>query len=246
MKRALPAVAALAVALLLPAAAAAKGPSTATIAGPGLDHALEIKGYGEGGDATPLGILVEGGGFFAQVFQPTPRLTTKARPAGQLGPRYDVTYTVPGPHGDSTLRQDLYPYATSGPLTYMAPGEKFWGSQSTNGGWFRGSVTAQADARASRAAGNSPGGTRSSQRADGHRARDRSRDRGCSRCARTAVPSPPLRVRLICMGGSGSTWARIFSTCTTRAPSASSARTCSTPSTARPCSTAGRRPASSA
>ena len=42
MKRALPAVAALAMALLLPAAAAAKGPSLATIAGPGLDHALQI------------------------------------------------------------------------------------------------------------------------------------------------------------------------------------------------------------
>jgi hypothetical protein len=140
MKRALPALAALAMVLLLPATVAAKGPSTATIAGPGLDHALEIKGYGEGGDATPLGILVEGGGFFAQVFQPTPRLTTKARPAGQLGPRYDVTYTVPGPNGDSTLTQDLYPYAATGPLTYMTPGEKFWGSQSTTGGWFRGST----------------------------------------------------------------------------------------------------------
>jgi hypothetical protein len=139
MRRALPALAALAVALLLPAAAAAKGPSTATIAGPGLDHALEIKGYGEGGDATPLGILVEGGGFFAQVFQPTPRLTTKARPAGQLGPRYDVTYIVPGPNGDSILTQDLYPYAATGPLTYMTPAQKFWGSQSTTGGWFRGS-----------------------------------------------------------------------------------------------------------
>ncbi|MDX6387324.1 MAG: hypothetical protein QOD85_1126 [Gaiellaceae bacterium] len=137
MRRALPALAALAVALLLPAAAAAKGPSTATIAGPGLDHALEINR--EGGDASQLGILVEGGGLFAQVYQPTPRLTTKTRPAGQLGPRYDVTYIVPGPNGDSTLRQDLYPYADTGPLTYMTPAQRFWGSQSTNGGWFRGS-----------------------------------------------------------------------------------------------------------
>ncbi|MDX6436259.1 MAG: hypothetical protein QOK34_1093 [Gaiellaceae bacterium] len=60
MRRALPALAALAVALLLPAAAAAKGPSTATIAGTGLDHALEINR--EGGDASQLGILVEGAG----------------------------------------------------------------------------------------------------------------------------------------------------------------------------------------
>lgn len=144
MRRRLPALAVLAAALLLPAAAAAKGPSTASIAGPGLDHALEIKGYGEGGDASPLGILVEGGGFFAQVFQPTPRLTTKARPAGQLGPRYDVTYVVPGPNGDSTLTQDLYPYATPAPLTYMSPSQKFWGNESTTGGWFRGSAQLKA------------------------------------------------------------------------------------------------------
>jgi hypothetical protein len=52
-----------------------------------------------------------------------------------------VTYTVPGPSGDSTLRQDLYPYAVDGPASYMAPDQKFWDTQATQGGWYRGTVT---------------------------------------------------------------------------------------------------------
>jgi hypothetical protein len=47
-------LAALAVALVLPAAAAAKGPSSASVTGPGLDKALVIRGNGES-SGTPLG-----------------------------------------------------------------------------------------------------------------------------------------------------------------------------------------------
>ena len=55
-----------------------------------------------------------------------------------------MTYTVPGPNGDSTLRQALYPYAVNGPASYMTPGQKFWGSESTQGGWYRGTATLKA------------------------------------------------------------------------------------------------------
>ena len=58
------------------------------------------------------------------------------RPTG-LGPRYTVVYTVPGPT-TSTLEQELYPYATGGPVSYMRPRQRFWGTQSTPGGWYRG------------------------------------------------------------------------------------------------------------
>jgi hypothetical protein len=52
-----------------------------------------------------------------------------------------VTYTVPGgSSGDSTLHQDLYPYAANGPASYMAPNQTFWETQKTPGGWFRGGV----------------------------------------------------------------------------------------------------------
>jgi hypothetical protein len=123
-------------ALLIPATAAAKGPSDATITGPGLSSPLKFSGGGEGGN-TALGRLVSWGGFFAQTFgqEPDPLLGT--RPTGLLGPRYDVTYVVPGPSTD-TLRQELYPYAVGGSFTYMEPRQKFWGDQRTHGGWYRG------------------------------------------------------------------------------------------------------------
>jgi hypothetical protein len=38
-----------------------------------------------------------------------------------------------------TLRQDLYPYASGGPLSYMKPGQPFW-EQRTRGGWYRGTA----------------------------------------------------------------------------------------------------------
>ncbi len=144
MRRSMLLAAALTALLLFPAAATAKGPSAATISGPGLAHALTIDGYGEGANTSPLGILVNETGFFAQAFQQTPSATTRSRPADRLGPRYDVKYTVPGPNGDSTLRQALYPYAVNGPASYMTPGQKLWGTQSVPGGWYRGSDTLKA------------------------------------------------------------------------------------------------------
>ncbi|HEU5280254.1 MAG TPA: hypothetical protein VFU26_15295 [Gaiellaceae bacterium] len=138
MRRSLLLAAALAAALLLPATAAAKGPASATITGPGLDHAITIAGDGEGSPSSPLGVLIMQGGFFAQVFGQSPDPTFLKRPAEWLGPRYLVTYTMPGQNGDSKLRQALYPYAAKGPATYMARGQLFWEVQSTIGGWVRG------------------------------------------------------------------------------------------------------------
>jgi hypothetical protein len=123
-------------ALVATAPAAAKGPSTASLTGPGLDHAIPIKGEGESGPGTPLGSLVELGGFFPQVFQQFPDPTTRTRPTGDLGPRYRIEYRVPGPNANgSKLVQDVYPYAKT-PVTYMSPGLRFWDVNRTHGGWF--------------------------------------------------------------------------------------------------------------
>jgi len=124
-------------ALAATAPAAAKGPSTASLTGPGLDHALPVKGDGEGGGNTPLGSLVQLGGYFAQVFKTTPDPTLRTRPSGDLGPRYRVFYRVPGPSvGASTIIQDVYPYAKPNPVTYMRPGQRVWVGMRTHGGWF--------------------------------------------------------------------------------------------------------------
>ena len=138
MRRSMLLAAALTALLLFPAAATAKGPSAATISGPGLAHALTIDGYGEGDSTSPLGILVGEAGFFPQAFEQTPVSTTRSHPTDPLGPRYLVVYKVPGPNGDSTLRQALYPYAVNGPASYMTPGQKIWETQAVPGGWYRG------------------------------------------------------------------------------------------------------------
>jgi hypothetical protein len=59
------------------------------------------------------------------------------RPAGALGPRYTVAYVMPGPNNErDTLVQELYPYARPAPVSYVEPGQRFWTTEETRGGWF--------------------------------------------------------------------------------------------------------------
>jgi hypothetical protein len=124
------------VALALPTAAVAKGPSGASIDGPGSGGGLTFSGDGES-SGTILGTLTEQTGFFPAMFGQTPDPMQKGRPKGDLGPKYTITWTVPGPNGETDrLHQDVYPYATP-PVTYMEPGLQFFGEMKTHGGWFR-------------------------------------------------------------------------------------------------------------
>jgi hypothetical protein len=125
-------------ALILTAAAHAKGPSEAAISGPGLDEQITISGMGDMSNGSPLMTFADGAGFFPAVFRQSPDPTLRSRPAGDLGPRYTITYRVPGPNGSiDTIRQDLYPYANGGALTYTEPGQKIFRTEGTYGGWFR-------------------------------------------------------------------------------------------------------------
>jgi hypothetical protein len=124
-------------ALALPAVATAKGPSEATISGPGLESPLAILGEGEGDLSSDLGLLVNESGFFPQTFGQSPDPLLRVRPTRRLGTQYIVSYTVPGPSSTDTLRQQLYPYAAGGPVSHMEPGQKIW-DQQTHGGWYRG------------------------------------------------------------------------------------------------------------
>jgi len=133
-------VAALIVALVVPALAAAKGPAGASISGPGLERTLTITGDGEG-LGTQLGGLAMKSGYFAQMFGQTPDPTLRTRPAGTLGPRYTVIYVVPGPNSiQSRVVQRIYPFAKPVALTYMKTGQPFWQTDRTHGGWFRASL----------------------------------------------------------------------------------------------------------
>jgi hypothetical protein len=143
MRRRIAAAASVAVALSVAAGASAKGPESAKLTGPGLEQrSLTFAGNGEMGQGTPLGKLVDASGFFAQMYGQTPDPTLKSRPPGTLGPRFRITYVVPGPNGiRSRVVQDVYPFAKPTALTYMRPNQPYWGNRLAHGGWFRTTAT---------------------------------------------------------------------------------------------------------
>jgi hypothetical protein len=127
------------VVLSWPDDALAKGPSSATIAGEGLEHPVEAAGLeGGGGD---FAALVDQTGFFPAIFVQTPDPMLDRAPSGELGPQLVVTWRLPFEEGRTDfVVQELYPYATAGPLTYTAPGQRFFGGEQSHGGWYRASV----------------------------------------------------------------------------------------------------------
>lgn len=124
-------------ALAVPASALGKGPSAASMDGPGSGGGITFSGDGEPG-GSPLGDLTEQSGFFPAVFTRHPDPMLDSRPNGELGPKYTVTYTVPGPNNETwKIKQDVYPYAEHGPVTYMKPGQEIFELGGTRGGWFQ-------------------------------------------------------------------------------------------------------------
>jgi hypothetical protein len=117
-------------AALLAPAALAKGPSEASITGPGLSKPITFKGMD---DASKL---TEYTGVFPAAFGQSPDPMLKGRPAGRLGRKYTISYVVPGPNSQTFhLSQDVYPYARGGAVTYMKPGQAIFDSR-TIGGWY--------------------------------------------------------------------------------------------------------------
>jgi hypothetical protein len=124
-------------ALALPATALAKGPSEARIDGPGLGKAITITGPEQEG--SPLMTFAEEAGFFPAAFSQEPNPMLPGRPNGNLGPKFRIDYTVPGPEGESfAIKQDLYPYAKPSAVTYMPPGQELFRMPGgTRGGWYQ-------------------------------------------------------------------------------------------------------------
>jgi hypothetical protein len=111
--------------LMLQTPAAAKGPNYATIVGPGIGTLkLTWEGHEQSfNDLVETTRFWDGAGVAAWHVD---------RPAGDLGPRFALTYHVPDHHrpssGKATLiRQELYPYASGGPVVYMPEGQTMYG-----------------------------------------------------------------------------------------------------------------------
>ena len=124
----------LVVSLVLAPAAFAKGPSVASITGPGLGKAIKITGPEQDGSA--MMNFADAAGFFPGAFGQEPSPLLPSRPKGDLGPKYTIEYTVPGGEiNPYRIKQDLWPYAKPYAVTYMAPGQDIFGAK-TKGGWF--------------------------------------------------------------------------------------------------------------
>jgi hypothetical protein len=119
--------------------AAAKGPSSATITGPGIDQPIEMVANPVGGTMPQALVrLMEQSGVWygSGVHLPT-RIES---PAGRLGPAYTLAWVNMGPPERSveqrTIRQYIYLEADGGPLIHT-PGQESlqgWGGDVT--GWY--------------------------------------------------------------------------------------------------------------
>ena len=135
-------LAVLAAALLtVPTTAWAKGASKGTVQGGGLPAPVTLGGEGEPGSGDLLARLAEETGAYAAMYGEDgggSGTLSAARPAGDLGTRYLVTYTIPSPAGgEDAVRQDVYPFAHGGPVTFTAAGQHFMDGMETTGGWFQ-------------------------------------------------------------------------------------------------------------
>jgi hypothetical protein len=91
--------------------------------------------------------IAEAAGFFAATFGQSPDPMLDTRPTGSLGPRYRITYLMPGPNNElDEIRQDLYPYAEPTPVSYTPPKQPFFGTEQTRGGWYVASTSFLKDA----------------------------------------------------------------------------------------------------
>ncbi len=127
------------VVILAAPSAFAKGPSQGVITGPGLARPITLREPGSTTIGPDLANVVMQSGFFVGTFGGTLHLhgNLAHRPAGSLGPRYTITYTmtVEG-RPSSDIVQYVFPYAEPYPITYMPPNQTYWGSNKTVGAWY--------------------------------------------------------------------------------------------------------------
>jgi hypothetical protein len=125
-----------AVLVLIPTAADAKGAKDMTLSGPGLASPIRLDNTGTDAGSSP-NTIAEKAGLFAALFGETPDRLSGDRPKGDLGPRYVATYQwLIGQDATAPIRQDVYPFADGGAVTYTPPRQKVGGGNPP-GGWYR-------------------------------------------------------------------------------------------------------------
>lgn len=112
------------------------GPSQGVITGPGLAHPIRLREPGAKTIGLDLAKVVMQSGFSVGMWGRDPDRLAH-RPAGDLGPRYTITYNMTlSDRLTGTIVQYVFPYAEPLPITYMPAKQKYWGGQETVGAWY--------------------------------------------------------------------------------------------------------------
>jgi hypothetical protein len=116
-------------------------PTEVTIDGDALAAPIHLDIDDASPPSDPFYRIVEGSGFYEATVGDMP-IAGAAAPTDALGPSLVLTYAVDEHgQGSGTLRQVVYPHAQGGPLTYTEPGQRFFDSLVSSGGWYRASGT---------------------------------------------------------------------------------------------------------
>ena len=112
--------------------AVAKGTTTVTVKGPALAEPISLHGSGAAD-------LNRAAGLYQTVWDQPGAVILSRRPAGRLGPRYLATYGwLVGQDRTKPVRQELYPFAHGGALSYTPPGQRVYATgPAFKGGWYR-------------------------------------------------------------------------------------------------------------
>jgi hypothetical protein len=131
--------------VLLPATAWAKGAKDVTITGPGLATPVHLENAA-GPTTVDVNRLAEATGLFYAAFRAKPTPMVEPRPAGRLGPRYRAAYELYVAQDKvEVVRQDLYPFAAAGFVSYTPPGQRAF-EHRTQSGWYVSTNSATATA----------------------------------------------------------------------------------------------------
>jgi hypothetical protein len=115
-------------------------PSEITIEGKALATPIHLDIDDTTSPSDPFYRIVEGSGFFAATYEQVPDPMVDTAPTDALGEAVTLTYAVDQHgQGSGTLHQTVYPHAEGGPLVYTEPGQRFFESMVTAGGWYRAS-----------------------------------------------------------------------------------------------------------
>jgi hypothetical protein len=125
---------------VLSGVADAKGAQDATVTGPGISGSLHIENVAEGPNAVNVNRLAQATGTDYAVFRTKPSPVESQRPRGPLGPRYRIVYRLyTGENEVTPVRQDVYPFARAGFVTYTPAGQHAF-HKAVRSGWYTSAV----------------------------------------------------------------------------------------------------------